>query len=124
MIGVISQANERDVIEEFFQLFKTPWEFFREGRPYDVVVVTGDDVPELDAKVVFIYGAELKNHDPAAKLTACAKRENVVLDCHGSRLPLYGTALIFEKSEGGVPCITADAGIVGLRIRSVDCTVL
>jgi len=48
MIGVIAQAAERGVVEEFFQLFKTPWEFYREGRSYDVVVVTADEVPDVE----------------------------------------------------------------------------
>ena len=31
MIGVISRSEEAWAVEEFFQLFKTPWEFFRSG---------------------------------------------------------------------------------------------
>jgi hypothetical protein len=27
MIGVISKDHEREAVREFFQLFKTPWEF-------------------------------------------------------------------------------------------------
>src|SRR3989442_14104843 len=32
--------------------------------------------------------------------------------------------MIFEKAESGTPCVTGDAGVVGLRVRSVDCSVL
>ena len=28
MLGVISNDNERDLVGEFFELFKTPWEFY------------------------------------------------------------------------------------------------
>src|SRR6266566_2031382 len=125
MIGVIAQAAERGVVEEFFQLFKTPWEFYREGRSYDVVVVTADEVPDVDAKLVLVYGAELKRRDPVATtLTALSEARNVLIDYQGSRVPVYGAVRVFEKGEGGIPCITADAGIVGVKVPSSDCTML
>ena len=31
MIGVIADPAEHDVVREFFELFKTPWEFYRSG---------------------------------------------------------------------------------------------
>ena len=33
MIGVVAHDAERAVIREFFELFKTPWEFCRPGSP-------------------------------------------------------------------------------------------
>ena len=36
MIGVIADSAEQDVVREFFELFKTPWEFYRRDRRYDV----------------------------------------------------------------------------------------
>ena len=32
VIGVIAKADETPEVEEFFELFKTPWEFYRPGR--------------------------------------------------------------------------------------------
>ena len=40
MIGVLSNAAEARAVEEFFELFKTPWEFFVPGRRYDLLVST------------------------------------------------------------------------------------
>ena len=37
MIGVIFRDTQKSVVEEFFELFKTPWEVFRPNRSYDVV---------------------------------------------------------------------------------------
>ena len=31
MIAVHAEEAERAVVVEFFELFKTPWEFFRDG---------------------------------------------------------------------------------------------
>jgi hypothetical protein len=36
MIGVIADPAEHGVVREFFELFKTPWEFYRRDRQYDV----------------------------------------------------------------------------------------
>ena len=42
MIGVIATSPDHAVIREFFELFKTPWEFYRHDRSYDVVLCVGD----------------------------------------------------------------------------------
>jgi len=57
MIGVLAKDNEREVVAEFFELFKTPWEFYRPDHAYDVVLCTNSKVPLVDAKVVIQYGA-------------------------------------------------------------------
>ena len=41
MIGVVAHDAERAVIREFFELFKTPWEFCRPGIAYDVLICSG-----------------------------------------------------------------------------------
>jgi len=45
MIGVICNPEQRPVAEEFFQLFKSPWEFFCEGETYEVVLTTAGRPP-------------------------------------------------------------------------------
>ncbi len=42
MIGVIADSAEQEVVREFFELFKTPWEFYRRDRRYEVVLCAGD----------------------------------------------------------------------------------
>jgi hypothetical protein len=32
MIGIIANPTEHSVVREFFELFKTPWEFYRSDR--------------------------------------------------------------------------------------------
>ena len=61
MIGVIARKEEAAVVEEFFQLFKTPWEWFRPGQTYDVVLVSNSELPEVDASLVVVYGTEMKS---------------------------------------------------------------
>ena len=57
MIGVLCKPSQATVVEEFFELFKTPWEHWRPGRAYDAVIVTGDELPAIDASLVLVYGA-------------------------------------------------------------------
>jgi hypothetical protein len=38
MIGVLSAPSEHPAVREFFELFKTPWEFYARDRTYDVVL--------------------------------------------------------------------------------------
>ena len=52
MIGVIADPAEADVVREFFELFKTPWEFYRRDERYDVLLCAGDRPFEGDAKLV------------------------------------------------------------------------
>jgi hypothetical protein len=58
VIGVIPRPDQVPFVEEFFELFKTPWEFLRPGRRYDVAIVTGEAGPDIDAKLVLVFGPE------------------------------------------------------------------
>ena len=42
VIGVIANQSNEGAVREFFELFKTPWEFYRDGVRYDVVLCHGD----------------------------------------------------------------------------------
>src|SRR5205823_1533027 len=69
MIGVVPKPTEIRVAQEFFQLFKTPWELYVPGRHYDVVLSTSDDVPrDPGAKVVLVYNSKIIPFDHDRKL--------------------------------------------------------
>ena len=54
-----SIPEDRKVVEEFFQLFKTPWEFYDPNRGrYEVLLVADGDIPKVDADLVVVYGSE------------------------------------------------------------------
>src|SRR5271166_4138662 len=56
VIGVLSKDSEARAVQEFFQLFKTPWEFFIPGNSYDLVIATREEIPqELSASVLVVY---------------------------------------------------------------------
>jgi hypothetical protein len=52
LIGVISKPTQLEAVEEFLQLFKTPWEFFRPGEAYSVVIATTGEVSNVRTKLL------------------------------------------------------------------------
>src|SRR5215471_17608649 len=58
MIGVIANGVEHAAIVEFFELFKTPWEFWRPGSRYDVLLCSNSTVPKNDARLLLSYGSQ------------------------------------------------------------------
>jgi len=55
MIGVVASEAEHPAVAEFFELFKTPWEFHRHGAHYDVLLCSNSLVPENSAKLLLLY---------------------------------------------------------------------
>ena len=97
MIGVRVNPGEEDVAREFFELFKTPWEFVRSGRQYDVYLsTTGEPADGRSAKVVLIYSGRRVPIDEAAGALTMAQATSPVLLWEAGRLPIYGTAVAFE----------------------------
>ena len=98
MIGVICSQAEEAIVREFFELFKTPWEFYRGSQSYDVIISTGELVPADQASLVIIYGAEKKQLDLENGFSFQSKR-NLQLEYSGFFFPVYGPILTFG-SEG------------------------
>ena len=98
MIGVAVNPTEQDVVAEFFELFKTPWEFCRNGGRYDVLVCTRRQVPATTAKLVLLYSAETTEPDMQAGRAVKLWRGGAMLNWEGRRIPVYGDAATFPGS--------------------------
>ena len=98
MIGVIADPSDFSVVQEFFELFKTPWEFYREGRHYSVLLCSGDSgLREQDAQLVVIYGGAKARSDAAiAGSRASGKVSSRLLSYKGARLQLYFESFTFD----------------------------
>jgi hypothetical protein len=118
VIGVIPKVNQVAVVEEFFELFKTPWEFYEPGRAYDVVVATADDIPDVDTRLLLVYGCETKSIDARNGITVRSRHRGGSLDYQRIAPPIYGDIASFEEGSKGIPCLAATNGIAGLRIVS------
>src|SRR5262245_6129204 len=120
MIGVVADVSERDVVEEFFELFKTPWERFRPGYAYDVVIATTPDVPDVDARLLIISGSRTSSMDSVYGITAVRKIRTALLeDNKGVTVPTFGQTLELA-APSGVNCVSTRDGSAGVMFRCGD----
>ena len=104
MIGVIAGSPDHSVVQEFFELFKTPWEFYRKDRKYDVVVCSGDCSFDGTAKLVLFYAGRKIQFDDGQQVQIRRQRLNpCFLSYRGYRIPIYGNTIAFsEKAVGTI----------------------
>jgi len=103
MIGIIAHPAEHDVVREFFELFKTPWEFYRSGRQYDVLLCAGDGSFDGTAKLVVFYADRRTHFDDEHKIpTGPQRKHRSILSYRGERIPIYGHTLTFPEKGGHV----------------------
>ena len=101
MIGVIADASEQDVVSEFFELFKTPWEVFREDRHYDVVLCAGECQVEVAAALVLVYSGKKIAFDERWQIqTGREYKSSCFLSWDKSRIAIYGQTVGFPKGNG------------------------
>jgi hypothetical protein len=96
MIGVIADSADDAVIREFFELFKTPWEFYSPHRKYEVVLCEGTSRTIENAKVVLHYSGKAIERDDQGDAHIFRNQNGfrVYLYC-GNRIPIYGDATTF-----------------------------
>jgi peptidoglycan/xylan/chitin deacetylase (PgdA/CDA1 family) len=103
MIGVIADSADHDVVREFFELFKTPWEFFEPDRKYDVLLCAGEFNFDETAKLVLRYSGSKIAFDDQEKLqTRCPQGNICILSYQGNRIPIYGNCLTFPGIGNGI----------------------
>jgi len=103
MIGVIADPAEHDVAREFFELFKTPWEFCRNDRHYDVLLCAGEGQLDREAKVALVYAGRKTHFDVHQKIqTGRQARHGSVFSYQGNRIPIYGDSITFSERESSL----------------------
>jgi hypothetical protein len=115
MIGVVASAADLAVAEEFFELFKTPWESAVPGRRYEVVLATEEYPDEVDAAALLVYGAGERAVDRRARIateSAAGLRE---VKWAGAALPVYGSVRLFAADRREA-VLTSGAGVLDYRL--------
>lgn len=120
MIGVFCHEEEREWAVEFFELFKTPWEFLRKGESYSVVLSTQDCPPETGARLVLLYGSKTFTFDEENHLSAELHRKGSMLYCRDVQLPVYGNVITFAPDTGALlkPSSSERAAAISLKAHS------
>jgi hypothetical protein len=96
MIGVVASEAEQPAVVEFFELFKTPWEFHRPGAHYDILLCSNSPVPENDAGLLLLYGTQRQGFEEGQNINTRYALGCDFVCLHSERLPIYGGCLLFE----------------------------
>jgi hypothetical protein len=105
MISVHANVAEEPVIREFFELFKTPWRFYRPGVAVDILLCTRQEIPATDAKLVLVFNSELTAIDASSvgvtKVTTTSfKQGNWSFPIYGAHLvKLGGEEILWEQCQ-------------------------
>jgi hypothetical protein len=68
VIGVIAGQTDESIVREFFELFKTPWEMYRPGRKYRVVLCCGQPKQRNPADVLLPACEQKTDFDAERKI--------------------------------------------------------
>jgi hypothetical protein len=115
-LGILCNEAERPWAEEFFELFKTPWEFYRPERRYSAVISTDPNSGPLNCDVLIIYSSA-SGGDAAALIGG--NGAPLFIDVPNARLPVYGNAASFSW---GVPLVrkSGSSAAVAVETRSAS----
>ena len=102
MIAVLAQEEDHPVVREFFELFKTPWEFYRADGDYSVLLCATNVIPPDSAKAIIAYGGVETSFDRANGTKVRSRHSGAMVSNGSSRIPIYGSCLVFESSMPGV----------------------
>lgn len=103
MIGVMANPAEHEVVREFFELFKTPWEFYRRDRRYDVLLCAGDGEFDGNTKLVLFYAGNNMQFDGEQKISTGRHGTSTRIFLYqGNRIPIYGDVITFADKAGGL----------------------
>lgn len=113
MIGVAASSIDMQIAEEFFELFKTPWERAVPARKYAVVLSTEGTVHDFDAELFLVYGSDEHAVDRESGTIVEQVEGPVEVVWGESRFPIYGRVAV----------LGADAGASTLKVgdKPLDC---
>lgn len=118
MIGVAAKDSERKALEEFFELFKTPWELWNQEKDYDVVILSRDEhIDSLKARLIIIFGAETTGFDKVMRITSKNDLHTKALRIGELILPIYTGLSSFMDVGGYDPLIRQNGAIFAFKIR-------
>jgi hypothetical protein len=105
MIGVICRNDEKEIVREFFELFKTPWAFYKPEIHYEVIICTDTKrfAPNsLKADFVMIFSSKPERTDSSDEINLVIRNKHKCVSSWGDEFPLYGDIVTFrDKIDTG-----------------------
>jgi hypothetical protein len=120
LIGVAVRDNEQSIVQEFFELFKTPWEFCKPGESYEVVISTQKETPGVEAKLFILVGTQKTQLDSEIGIAVQSSCQKPKLEVHGRDLPVYGEGLTFSQSSEPFLKVKGSGEAAGTETRVKD----
>jgi hypothetical protein len=101
MIAVATNPEHQAAASEFFELFKTAWEFYRGGEEYEAVVCCGVIPADIRAGLGLVYASNELSFDREHQLQVLQHDHSGELPSYrGWRLPVYaGLASVIGKGK-------------------------
>jgi peptidoglycan/xylan/chitin deacetylase (PgdA/CDA1 family) len=118
MIGVVANGVEPSTVVEFFELFKTPWELWRPGAQYDVLLCSNSMVPENDARLLLLYGSQEQAFERNRGITTRSVRGLEFVSFRGEQIPIYGHCLLFDDQVNKVLLRNATSSTAAISTAS------
>ena len=105
MIAIATNPEHQAAASEFFELFKTAWEFYRSGEEYDAVICCGIIPTDIRAYLIVIYASNELPFDQQHQLQVLRQdRSGEVPSYRGWRLPVYaGLASVIANGKRNGP---------------------
>lgn len=119
MIGVLVKNEERKAAREFFELFKTPWEFYSSGRNYRIILSTQFIIHEMNPELLLFFISEENQAYNLREIVIGRKLKEKTVEYSEGKIPVYGDLLTFRGE--GEPIMRVDGEIVGLKIIRGSC---
>jgi hypothetical protein len=120
MIGILSRKKQAEIVLEFFQLFKTPWEFHDNNKYYDVVIITENNFSMPNAKLVLVYGSDKKSFDSREGIEIQPNNQNILLQYENIEIPAYGSTSAVNGKGCSFLQIKDESKFIGLEIEKAD----
>lgn len=100
---MVSDSAQEDVVREFFELFKTPWEFYRADGRYEVLLCAGEEQFDENSRLVLYFGGKTTHFDNEQKVeTGCQRKYGRTLLYKGRLFPIYGESITFPGKDHGL----------------------
>jgi len=122
VIGVFADRDEKHIVEEFFQLFKTPWEWGDLEKRYDALLISADVESLPDAPVVIVYGSAAKKLDERYGFRL-EERSAPLLNWKGRLVPVYQKASVLDAAGEAILELDGTRESAGVRIGGESRTV-
>ncbi len=124
-IGVIAAEADHDVVAEFFELFKTPWEYCRQGRHYGVVLCLGDGpLLSTTAPLLIVYSGYRLYFDAQLGIHVVGQLQGNRTAFYGcAHLPLYDSSVTFDQGSDILTDTITRSPIIALKRSEAGLTI-